>query len=56
MAQGRFVMLATACGEVSEVSQRVSALEGEIVAARRARDAAEEKILSLADKMVAAKE
>jgi hypothetical protein len=39
---------------VREVAHRVSTLEGELVAAWRARDVAEEKILCLAEKTAAA--
>jgi hypothetical protein len=46
--------LATAHGEPDEVAQRVSFLEGELVAVRQAQDTAEEKLPSLADKAVAA--
>jgi predicted ATP-dependent protease len=55
MAQGRVVLLVTCHGEVSEAAQKASALEGEIIAMRRAQDVAEEKILSLAAKTVVAK-
>jgi hypothetical protein len=41
-------------GEVKEVTRRVSFLEGELVAARRARDATEEKLPSLAVNAAAA--
>jgi hypothetical protein len=44
------VLMATAYGEASEVAHRVPALESEVIAVRRARDAAEEEILSLAAK------
>jgi hypothetical protein len=50
MAQERGVPLAIARGEASEASQSFSALEGELVAVRRAQDAADENILSLAAK------
>jgi hypothetical protein len=53
MAQERGVLLATAHGEVDTVAQRVSALEGELVAVHQARDAAEAKLPSLAAKVVA---
>jgi hypothetical protein len=48
MAQERVIMLATIHGEASEVAQRVSSLDGELVATRRAWDVTEHKILSLA--------
>jgi hypothetical protein len=47
MAQERAVLLATARGEVDEAAERVSTLLGELMAACRAQDAAEEKFLSL---------
>jgi hypothetical protein len=55
MAHERVVLLPTARGEANEVAQRVSSLESELVAARRAQDVVEEKIPSLAAKTVAAK-
>jgi hypothetical protein len=48
MAQERVVLLATVRSEVDKVAQRVSALEGELMAMRRARDATKEKIPNLA--------
>jgi hypothetical protein len=42
--QEKVVLLATACGEVDEVAQRVSFLEGELVVVCRAWDATEEKL------------
>jgi hypothetical protein len=54
MAQERVVLLATTHGETDEAVQRVSALEGELVAARRARDATEEKFLRLSAKVATA--
>jgi hypothetical protein len=50
LAQERAVPLAATLGEMNEVAWRASALEGELVAARRARDMAEEKLPSLATK------
>jgi hypothetical protein len=46
--------LATAHSEADEAAQRVSALDGELMAVHRAWDAAEEKFLSLAAKAVVA--
>jgi ABC-type phosphate transport system ATPase subunit len=54
MAQEKAVLLATARGEMDEVAQSASILEDELVVARWARDATEEKIRSLAAKVVAA--
>jgi type IV secretory pathway TrbL component len=54
MDQERVVLLVTTPGEVSEAAQRVSTLEGDLVATRWARDAAKEKILSMAKKTVVA--
>ena len=54
MAQERAAVLVIAHSEVSEAAQRVSTLEGELVAMRRARDTVEEKILSLVAKTAAA--
>jgi hypothetical protein len=48
MAQERVILLATARGEASKVAQRVSALDVELVATRRAWDVTEHKIPSLA--------
>jgi hypothetical protein len=45
------VLLAATRGEAVEVTQRVSILGDELVAARRAQDAVEEKILSLTAKV-----
>jgi hypothetical protein len=46
MTQGRVILLVTTHGEASKVTQRVSALEGELMGARRDWDVTEEKILS----------
>jgi hypothetical protein len=54
MAQERAILLATVHGEVDKVAQTVSALVFELVAARRARDVAEEKIPNLAAKVATA--
>jgi hypothetical protein len=54
MAQERIVLLATTHGEADEVAQKVSALEGELVAVRQAQDTSKEKFLSLAGKAAAA--
>jgi hypothetical protein len=51
----RAILLETAHGEASEEAQRVFALEGELMAAHRARDVVEEKILGLAAKTAAVK-
>jgi uncharacterized protein (DUF111 family) len=50
LAQDRAVLLATTHVEVDEVDQRVSFLEGELVAACPAWEAVEEKLPSLAAK------
>jgi hypothetical protein len=44
------ILLATAYGEADEVAQRVSMLEDKLLATRRARGMAKEKILSLGPK------
>jgi hypothetical protein len=54
MARERVVLLATIGGEADKVAQRVSILEGELMAARRARDVAEEKISHLVAMVVTA--
>jgi hypothetical protein len=46
-AQERAILLATVCGEADEAAQRVSTLEGELMARRQAQDATEGKFLSL---------
>jgi hypothetical protein len=51
MAQEKTVLLAATHGEAVEVTQRVSILGDELMAARRAQDAVEEKILSLTAKV-----
>jgi DNA/RNA endonuclease YhcR with UshA esterase domain len=48
MTREKAVLLATVNGEVVEVTGRVSTLGDELVTVRRARDVAEEKVLSLA--------
>jgi hypothetical protein len=53
MTQERVVLLAIVHGEADKVAQRVSALEGEVMAVCRARDAAEEEIPNLASKAAA---
>jgi hypothetical protein len=50
MAQERAAVLVIAHSEVSEAAQRVSALEGELVAPRRARDVIDKKITILVEK------
>jgi hypothetical protein len=50
VAKERAILLASTCIEVDEVVQRVSLLEGELVATRRAWDTAKVKLLSLVDK------
>jgi hypothetical protein len=52
MAQERAVLLATSCSEADEAAQRVSTLEGKLVAAHRAREMTKEKFLSLSAKPV----
>jgi hypothetical protein len=47
MAQERAVLLATVHSEVDEVAERISILEGDLVAVRQAQDAAEGKFMSL---------
>jgi hypothetical protein len=54
VAQEKVVLLASTHVEADEVVRRVSLLEGELVAVRRARDIAEVKLLSLIDKATAA--
>jgi hypothetical protein len=49
VAQERDVLLASACVEADEAVQRVSLLEGELVAVRRAQDTTEEKLSSLVE-------
>jgi hypothetical protein len=51
MAEERAILLATACGAADKATHRVSTLEGELVAARLARDVVEEKFLSLSAKV-----
>jgi hypothetical protein len=51
MAQERAVLLATARGKADVAARRSSILEGKLMAVRRARDAAEEKLTSLAAKV-----
>jgi hypothetical protein len=55
MALSWAILLVTTHGEAREPAQRVSALEAELVVARRTQDVAKEKILSLAAKMAMAK-
>jgi hypothetical protein len=50
MTREKAVLLATVNGEVVEVTGRVSTLGDELVTVHRARDVAEEKVLSLAAK------
>jgi hypothetical protein len=47
MAQERAVLLATVHSEVDEVAERISILEGDLVAVRQAQDATEGKFMSL---------
>jgi hypothetical protein len=54
MAQERVILLATARAKADEVAQRVSALEGELVAMHRTRDTAKENFPSLSAKAAAA--
>jgi BMFP domain-containing protein YqiC len=54
MAQERVILLATARAKADEVAQRVSALEGELVAMHRTRDTAKENYPSLSAKAAAA--
>jgi hypothetical protein len=51
MVRERTALLATTHGDVVEATQRVSILGDELMATHWARDAAEEKILSLAAKL-----
>jgi hypothetical protein len=53
MAHERAIMLATAQGEANEVAQRVSILERKLMATRRARGTAEEKLPNLTTKVAA---
>jgi hypothetical protein len=52
MAREKFILLVTVDGEADEAAQRVSVLKDELMAMHRARDATEEKISSLAAKVV----
>jgi hypothetical protein len=54
VAQEKVILLASTRVEADEAVRRVSLLEGELVAVRRARDIAEVKLLSLIDKATAA--
>jgi hypothetical protein len=54
LPQESVVLVATAHREADEVARKFSILESELVAAHRARDAAEEKLPSLAAKVAAA--
>jgi hypothetical protein len=47
MAQERAILLATIHSEVDEVAERISILEGDLVAVRQAQDAIEGKFMSL---------
>jgi hypothetical protein len=54
IAQERVVLLASTRGEANEVAKKPSLLEGELVVAHWAQDAAEAKLPSLVDTAIAA--
>jgi hypothetical protein len=56
MAQERVVLLATAHGEADVAAQRVSTLEGELVATHQTCDVVKEKFSSLVAKAVVAEQ
>jgi hypothetical protein len=56
MAQERVVLLATAHGEADVAAQRVSALEGELVATHQTCDVVKEKFSSLVAKAAVAEQ
>jgi hypothetical protein len=54
LAQERVILLAVTHGERNEAAQRVTSLQGELVATCRAQDVAEENLPSLTAKAAAA--